>query len=253
MLRFFRSIRQQLLAENKTVKYAKYAIGEFLLIVAGILVALQIQNWNEERKDRVEERTIVSRLIEDLNDDLAAFDLSMNNWRAKNDSLNRLRNNFSENKVSSPLSFLNDIMTSTHFGWTQRPPNRTTFDDIVGTGKLGIVDNREIRDHISDYYAYFTLQLERTDDRRTNYADLAYQLIPRASSLEVDSDRGLESGLSDTEITELATQVLNSPLRDLVISEYNFGSFGYGVISRAHQRAKELNQSLLEYQNQIGN
>lgn len=53
MLRFFRSIRQQLLAENKTVKYLKYALGEFLLIVAGILVALQIQNWNEERKNQL--------------------------------------------------------------------------------------------------------------------------------------------------------------------------------------------------------
>ena len=49
MLRFFRSIRQQLLNENKTVKYLKYAVGEVLLIMVGIFLALQLNNWNEGR------------------------------------------------------------------------------------------------------------------------------------------------------------------------------------------------------------
>jgi hypothetical protein len=105
MFRFFRSIRQSLLNEGKTVRYMKYAVGEVLLVVVGILIALSVNDWNEGRKDRVEERTIVSRFLEDQNDDLASFDNDMNSWRAKNDSLNRLRNNFSENKVSSPQSF----------------------------------------------------------------------------------------------------------------------------------------------------
>ena len=50
MLKFFRSIRRQLLNENKTGKYFRYAIGEILLVVIGILIALQINNWNEGRK-----------------------------------------------------------------------------------------------------------------------------------------------------------------------------------------------------------
>ena len=50
MLRVFSSIRKSLINEGKTVRYFKYAVGVFLLIVAGILVALQIQNWNEGRK-----------------------------------------------------------------------------------------------------------------------------------------------------------------------------------------------------------
>ena len=65
MFRLFSSIRQNLLAENKTVRYLKYAVGEFLLIVAGILIALQINNWKEGRnveKQRVE-------LIENLKAD----------------------------------------------------------------------------------------------------------------------------------------------------------------------------------------
>jgi len=50
MIRFFRNIRQKLAAENKVMAYVRYAIGEILLVVTGILIALQINNWNEDRK-----------------------------------------------------------------------------------------------------------------------------------------------------------------------------------------------------------
>ena len=50
MIKFFRNIRKSLLNEGKTSKYLKYAIGEIVLVVIGILIALQINNWNEHRK-----------------------------------------------------------------------------------------------------------------------------------------------------------------------------------------------------------
>lgn len=52
MIKFFRHIRKQLLSENKTGKYLKYALGEIILVVIGILIALQINNWNENRKSK---------------------------------------------------------------------------------------------------------------------------------------------------------------------------------------------------------
>ena len=50
MIKFFRTIRQKLLSEGNTGKYLKYAIGEILLVVIGILIALQVNTWNEKRK-----------------------------------------------------------------------------------------------------------------------------------------------------------------------------------------------------------
>ena len=56
MIKFFRRIRQRLLSENKFSKYLLYAIGEIVLVVIGILIALQINNWNEDKKNnRLEE------------------------------------------------------------------------------------------------------------------------------------------------------------------------------------------------------
>lgn len=66
MINFFRTIRQNLLAGNKFSKYLVYAIGEIILVVIGILIALQINNWNEERKEKQLETQLIDLLISDL-------------------------------------------------------------------------------------------------------------------------------------------------------------------------------------------
>ncbi|TYA56695.1 DUF6090 family protein [Formosa maritima] len=70
MIKFFRKIRKNLLSERKTGKYLKYAIGEIIIVVIGILIALQINNWNESRKldhlIKKYEENIVNELKSDL-------------------------------------------------------------------------------------------------------------------------------------------------------------------------------------------
>ena len=72
MIKFFRKIRQKLLTENRTGQYLKYAIGEIVLVVIGILIALQINNWNEKSKLKGEEikllKEMKSALISDKED-----------------------------------------------------------------------------------------------------------------------------------------------------------------------------------------
>jgi len=66
MIKFFRKIRQNLLSEGKTGKYFKYAIGEIVLVVIGILIALQINNWNEDQKKKELEKIMLENLVENL-------------------------------------------------------------------------------------------------------------------------------------------------------------------------------------------
>ena len=75
MIKFFRKIRMQLLSEGKTGKYLKYAIGEILLVVIGILIALQINNWNEYQKERTSEIEILKELKENLNQDIVNLEI----------------------------------------------------------------------------------------------------------------------------------------------------------------------------------
>lgn len=66
MINFFRRIRKKLLSENKFSKYLLYAIGEIALVMIGILLALQVNNWNEQRKDNATEQKMLIALQEDL-------------------------------------------------------------------------------------------------------------------------------------------------------------------------------------------
>src|SRR6056297_2698559 len=66
MLKFFRHIRKKLIEQDNVRKYLLYAIGEILLVVIGILIALQVNNWNEERKERNQEVKILREIRNDL-------------------------------------------------------------------------------------------------------------------------------------------------------------------------------------------
>ena len=73
MIKLFRHIRKSMITENKTTKYFKYAIGEIVLVVIGILIALQINNWNQNRLLKNDEVIFVKQLLEDAKADALFF------------------------------------------------------------------------------------------------------------------------------------------------------------------------------------
>ena len=81
MTRIFRNIRQKLAAENKVMAYLRYAIGEILLVVIGILIALQVNNWNERRKDAYFENEILSLIDQNLEQDSISLSLEQSNTK----------------------------------------------------------------------------------------------------------------------------------------------------------------------------
>ena len=79
MIKFFRKIRQKLLSENKFSKYLLYAIVEIVLVVIGILIALQINNWNAEQKMGKEEIGILNNLLDGLSSAKEQSDIEISN------------------------------------------------------------------------------------------------------------------------------------------------------------------------------
>ncbi|NJN49875.1 MAG: hypothetical protein HC798_00145 [Polaribacter sp.] len=78
MIKFFRKIRQNLLAEGKTTKYFKYAFGEIILVVIGILIALQLNNWNQNRIDDIESKNFSLRLYNEVKSNLIIVEEEIN-------------------------------------------------------------------------------------------------------------------------------------------------------------------------------
>lgn len=90
MIKFFRKIRQNLLSEGKIGRYFKYAIGEIVLVVIGILIALQINNWNENQKAKEFEKNVLKEINKTLNDDLGLFGMLEERMRVKDTAIYNL-------------------------------------------------------------------------------------------------------------------------------------------------------------------
>src|SRR6056297_1334171 len=128
MIKFFRKIRQNLLSEGKTGKYFKYAIGEIILVVIGILIALQINNWNEARKKKQVEKQVLISLFQEVEKDRIM--LKEIDYQYKNDlrSLTYFRNLIWQEKHS-----MEDALSLNEFegiAFRDVNPNRITYDEM---------------------------------------------------------------------------------------------------------------------------
>ncbi len=134
MIKFFRKIRQNLLLENKTGKYLKYAIGEILLVVIGILIALSINNWNEQRKTNELLNLYQENIVFELEQDLKHL--------SELDSLSKMRKRSLDNYIAYynsekiDINILKTKADSTQLGFPIFNTNSYSIQDLMTTGNL---------------------------------------------------------------------------------------------------------------------
>ncbi len=152
MIKFFRRIRQQLLADNKTGKYLKYAIGEIVLVMIGILLALQVNNWNQNANEQYKIKEYAVSLIQDLESDIKMIrGIHQQNEEivVRIDSLSTYSRNRKIEDFSN-LTLLYFTLNKPHrpYVW-----NRTTITELINSGNLGLIKNDSLSKMISEYDA----------------------------------------------------------------------------------------------------
>jgi hypothetical protein len=154
MIKFFRKIRQNLLSEGKTYHYLKYAIGEIILVVIGILIALQINNWNENRKSAIQENLYLNRLLLENNEDINTFTTHISNLKKGIKSIENLSWALNTDTVndSTLVAAANDFF---EFGsiYPIFSSSTSTFDDLSSTGNLKDIKNTALRNELVKHYA----------------------------------------------------------------------------------------------------
>ena len=154
MFKFFRKIRKNLINENKTSKYLKYAIGEIVLVVLGILIALQINNWNENRKDRILEKEYLTRIKSDLEIDQELLKSStIDRYERKVECLEKGKAyNQGNYIIKDTIQFLQDIGYGGVFGNVNWNLNTNTYNELISTGNLRNIKSDHLKNSIISYY-----------------------------------------------------------------------------------------------------
>jgi len=231
-----------------------YAVGELLIVVIGVLIALAIDQWNDDRLERLEEVDAVARILTDVQTDLQDFDFRLKSVDAKEESLLRVKAFLAGGARIDPAAFLRDIVGGADWGWNQGLARRSTYDNLLESGRLGIIADPEIRSQISDYYRYYQDSHKRIDERETDYPALSYQLVPRTHTNQnegVVSEQEIESGLSDTQLNEIVALVRASAIGDHVTAELNLARFILQIELDLQGRAVSLVSLLEEYRARI--
>ena len=171
MLTVLRKIRKTLINSGSTRRYALYAIGEIALVVIGILIAVQINNWNTERIERKEEQLYLKRMVQDLEQDLINMKGCLTNhenrlvfgaeilqimkephyskvveWEGYVEAVEKFDDQlFVDNPSFAEQIF--EVLKITMFHTTDN-----TFQELISTGKIDIINDQELKDQILNHY-----------------------------------------------------------------------------------------------------
>ena len=162
MIHFFRKIRQNLLTENRVSRYLLYALGEILLVVIGILIALQINNWNEEKKLR----TALSAALEEVREDLVMDTLHLHQEIAT-----RMDDLESQSRVIQALqekqSFTEQTYADLGRVMLQRPTTLLSNGyNLINELGMSNLNDKMLRNALVGYYerSHSRIKKELTDD-----------------------------------------------------------------------------------------
>jgi len=171
MIKFFRHIRQNLIMENKTSNYLKYAIGEIVLVVFGILIALQINNWNENRRNRQKEIIYLTELKKGLQSDLnGEFIPAMNVYGQRLEHFKKIEA-FCDNTETFSIDSLTVYFRSSLSKEWDFVFNMAAFENLKSTG-IDIISNDSIRSKISALYSYSYPNIREVNQNHIRYYDL---------------------------------------------------------------------------------
>ena len=154
MIKFFRHIRYKLLSEKNMGKYFKYAIGEIILVVIGILIALQINNWNQQRLNNKKEKAYLKEIKTSLEADTLKISEVLE-FNVKKDSIVLNMMGIYESGLTNDERFAIIETNSAPFtNYDFFKPNATTWNNFISAENINLITNKDLRTKLMEFYSF---------------------------------------------------------------------------------------------------
>ena len=247
MIKFFRTIRKDLMEQNKTGKYLKYAIGEIVLVVIGILIALSINNWNESRKLEQKKQELVLNLIDDFQENIVKLKSSIEHSNSSENLMNLfLKNAYSTNlkiSVDSLKTLSNGFFRVTRFFATL-----PTYEEAKANGSLSLLQSKDLSKSFTEFLTSYSKNLAVQDQSANSYFNGSlWELKKTLGSLGVITGFNKNSFNLKPQNIDSYREIINTPLvtanfenRNILNSNINYTLKQMDTISR--DIVKKLNK-----------
>ena len=171
MINFFRKKRKKMADDNKVLKYTRYAIGEIVLVVIGILIALQINNWNSNRKQQQKERILLTELNKEFRANKIQLDSVLVAHNGSKKSNEYLMSRLPIKDVTKEnLDSLSHHMWHNGDTYTFNPSNGVT-SSIMNSSSINIISNNELRQLLIGWNDVLLDYQEEEELAKDNYHD----------------------------------------------------------------------------------
>ncbi|MFK7831944.1 MAG: DUF6090 family protein [Winogradskyella sp.] len=172
MIKFFRYIRKDLMGRGKTGKYFKYAIGEIVLVMIGILLALQVNSWNTKRLLKSKEQVYLKQIRISLQNDLESIKDVKEFNAAK---VSYIDSTLIVLEQSNPAKYIPAILNYMAFTneFTVFEPNAIAFENMIASENIDLITNMELRNNLSQYYQidFVNTTQERVKEKTRQFVD----------------------------------------------------------------------------------
>jgi hypothetical protein len=196
MIKFFRKIRQSLLTENKFSKYLLYAIGEIVLVVIGILIALQINNYNQERIVKEQNHIILQNLNKEFSENLIELDTCNDRLESVIEGLDRLLS-LMKTQDSNMTNLEFDQLLNKTFWMPNWKPSSFVLVELKNSGALSKLDDNQLKSLLFKWEREFD-QMENNNANFKQYGAEYIEFITKNGSVRnidalTESTKGLEN------------------------------------------------------------
>lgn len=181
MIRGFAAIRRRLLAENRFTRYLAYAAGEIVLVVIGILIALQINNWNDARKDRARELGYLHNIREDVGANIREMDAYLATRQQGIEAAQRILAHFDGKPIEDASAFNADSISI--YNWRRFYLGDNTYQELIGSGNFALLSNPAIKDGLLDIEAMYRKLKGEEDHFRFDSETLLYRPLYATTNL----------------------------------------------------------------------
>ncbi|MBS1558940.1 MAG: hypothetical protein JST69_09470 [Bacteroidetes bacterium] len=245
MAKIFHQLRSQFIRGNQISKYLLYATGEIILVVIGILIALQVNTWNDQRAQRNKELTYLRNLKKDLSLTISQLNTYIEMRETQIKSANIVLEYFEGKPIINPELLFQDMINV--YTWKLFFQTNNTFQELINTGDLAILSSDSIKNALMNLETLYNVMKSEEAHFRFDSEVALYE--PAYRTLDINK---IEKSISNTNPGQQKSSKINatdfkSTLSDLKQKNgFVMASMEFGIIKKQLEQMKERAEILIQ-------